>query len=42
MKSSELVGYLKENASIGTLKNRIAPFMKKFSDGFQVTRKSVI
>jgi hypothetical protein len=36
MKSSELVGYLKENASIGTLKKMIAPFIKEYSDGRQV------
>jgi hypothetical protein len=30
------VGYLKENASIGTLKKRIAPFINEFSDGLQV------
>ena len=36
MKSSELVGYLKANASIGTLKKRIAPFINEFSDGLQV------
>lgn len=36
MKSSELVGYLKANASIGTLKKRIAHFIKEFSAGLQV------
>jgi len=30
------VGSLKENASIGTLKKRIAPFINEFSDGLQV------
>jgi hypothetical protein len=36
MKSSELVSYPKENASIGTLKKRIASFINEFSDGLQV------
>ncbi len=35
MKSSELVGYLKANASIGTLKKRITHSINKFSDGLQ-------